>query len=70
MARTSKTTAQKEKELLSPIADATKKLHKLQQNQRLELGEIACKHGLNQYELPILDKAFKELSEKLNQGNY
>ena len=67
MARTSKTTAQKEKELLQTIADAKKKLHKIQQIQRLELGEIACKHGLHNFELSILDKEFKELALKLNQ---
>lgn len=65
MVRTQKTTAEREQELLNTIADAKKKLEKLQQKQKIELGDLACKHGLNQFSSTILDRAFKQLSETL-----
>lgn len=65
MARISKTSAEKEQDLLATIADAKKKLEKLQQQQKLEIGTLACKLGLNQFELPVLESAFKEMAAKL-----
>ncbi len=66
MARTKKSVSQKEQGLIDIIESAKKKLQKLQNKQRVELGELACKHGLNEFELSIIDEAFKELSLKLN----
>ncbi len=66
MARTKKSVSQKEQDLIDIIESTKKKLQKLQNKQRVELGELACKHGLNEFELSIVDKAFKELSLALN----
>ena len=68
MARTQKSVSDKEKELLTTIADAKLKLEKLQQKQKLEIGTLACKHGLNQFSVSELDKAFKNLSSQLSHG--
>jgi hypothetical protein len=69
MARTLKTSAEKEQELLATIADAKKKLEKLQQQQKIEIGTLACKHGLNQFDANKLEVAFKELAAKLKNAN-
>lgn len=69
MARTPKSTAEREQELLNTIADAKNKLEKLQQKQKIEIGELACKHGLNQFKTAVLDKAFKEIAEKLKHAH-
>lgn len=69
MARIPKSTAEREQELLNTIADAKKKLEKLQQKQKIEIGELACKHGLNQFKSTVLDKAFKELAENLKNAH-
>lgn len=66
MARISKTSAEREQDLLATIADAKKKLEKLQQQQKLEIGTLACKYGLNKFELPVLEAAFKELEMALS----
>lgn len=60
-----KTTSEKEWVLLATIAEAKKKIEKLQQQQKVEIGTLACKHGLNLFELAILDEGFKKLSEQL-----
>ena len=69
MAKIKKTSSDKERELLEIISDAKKKLAKLQDKQKIEIGEIACKHGLNDFDLNILDKAFKKLSAELKISN-
>ena len=68
MARSVKTAAEKEMELLTTIADAKKKLERLQQQQKIEIGALACKHGLNKFEPAILDNAFKNLMAQLSNG--
>ena len=68
MARVKKSISQKEQELLHIIKDAKDKLHKLQNKQRLELGELACKYKLNEFDLSIIEDAFKELATKLSKG--
>ena len=68
MARVKKSVSQKEQELLHIIKDAKDKLHKLQNKQRLELGELACKYKLNEFDLSIIEDAFKELATKLSKG--
>jgi hypothetical protein len=67
MARVKKTISQKEKELKEIIADAKNKLANLQNKQKADIGELACKHGLHNFELSILNNEFKELALKLNQ---
>ena len=66
MAKMKKTLSEKEQELVSIISETKKKLAKLQDKQKIELGELACKHGLNQFDLTILDDAFKKLSAQLS----
>ena len=68
MAKMKKTLSEKEQELVSIISETKKKLAKLQDKQKIELGELACKHGLNQFDLAILDDAFKKLSIQLSTG--
>lgn len=68
MARIKKSLSDKEKELLGIISDAKKKLAKLQEKQKSEIGEIACKCGLNEFDLPILENAFKKLYSELTSG--
>ena len=66
MAKNKKTTLDKENELLEVISDAKKKLAKLQEKQRMQIGDLACKNGLNKFELDVLDDAFKKLSAQLS----
>ena len=47
MAKIKKTLSDKEKELKEIIADAKMKLAKIQDKQKIEIGELACKNGLN-----------------------
>ena len=69
MAKIKKTSSDKERELLEIISDAKKKLAKLQDKQKIEIGELACKHGLNDFDLNVLDKAFEKLSGELKTSN-
>lgn len=66
MAKTKKTLSDKEVDLLKIISDAKKKLAKLQDKQKVEIGELACKNGLHQFDLKVLDVAFKKLAEQLS----
>jgi len=68
MAKTKKSVSQKEQTLIDIIENTKKKLHKLQNKQRIELGDLACKHGLNEFELSTIDAAFKELAMKLKSA--
>ena len=67
MAKVKKTVSDKEKSLLAVIADAKKKLSRLQEKQTIELGELACKHGLHQFDVALLDEAFAKLAVSLRQ---
>lgn len=60
-----KTTTQKEQELLKKIEKAKNDLIKLQQKQKIEIGALAYKHGLNQLEISALDHAFAKLAKEL-----
>ena len=64
-----KTLVEREQELVLKIQKAKKELDTLQKKQRQEIGALACKHGLNNFETSILDKAFSELSVKLTKEN-
>jgi hypothetical protein len=61
-----KNLSDKEKALVEKISKAKSELDKLQKKQKLEIGALAYKHGLNQYNSNQLDSAFKKLSEELN----
>lgn len=65
MSKNNKTFADKEKELLNTIIEAKKKLEKLQQKQKLDLGNLALKHNLHLIDVKKLDLEFKNLAEKL-----
>jgi len=54
--------------LLDVINEAKEKLQKLRNNQRIELGNLACKYKLNEFDLSIIEDAFKELAFKLSHG--
>lgn len=64
--RVKKTMSQQEEDLQKIIDDAKKKLDALKNKKRIELGSLACKYGLNNFELDVIEKTFKELSLKLN----
>ncbi len=68
MARAKKTISQKEKELIDLIKESKEKLHKLQNKQRIELGELACKYGLHEFDSSVIEESFKNLSIKLRHG--
>ena len=59
----------KEAKLLNRITKARQQLKKLKQKQKLELGELAIKHGLDKYNLDILGDAFTRLAEELSHDN-
>ncbi len=67
MAKIKKSLSDKENALLEIINDAKKKLAKLQDKQKNEIGELACKNGLNKFDLDTLDKSFKKLFDDLNK---
>lgn len=61
MARIKKTLSEQEQVLHNTIKEAQRKLEKLKSRQQLEIGELACKHGLNEFDLETLDKSFNRL---------
>ena len=65
MAKIKRTISDKEKKLLEIISDAKSKLAVLQEKQKIDLGELAYKNGLNEFDLNILDEEFKKLSVAL-----
>ena len=69
MAGVKKTLSEKEQALQNIIDDAKKKLAKLQDKQKIKIGELASEHGLHHFDLKVLDKEFKKLSEKLTTNN-
>ena len=67
MARISKTVSQREKELMATIEEAKRKLVKLQNKLKLEMGALVCKHNLQKYDISVLDEAFKKLAIQLTE---
>jgi hypothetical protein len=61
-----KTGSQMEAVLMEKIEKAKDKLAKLQQKQKLEIGSLAYKHGLQQFETMQLDNAFAKIAKELN----
>ncbi len=59
---------EKEKQLLEKIEKAKSQLVRLQEKRRLEIAKIAYKHGLDQFDNKALDKAFKQVAEKLSSA--
>jgi len=60
-----KTASQMEAVLMDKIEQAKNRLEKLQQKHKIELGSLAYKHGLHQFDLKQLDAAFLKLAEEL-----
>lgn len=68
MAKIKKTASEKERELLDIISDAKKKLNKIQEKQKSDIGDLAYRHGLNKFDLSVLDNAFKKISLELTEA--
>lgn len=51
--------------LLDRIEKAKNKLDKLQQKHKLEIGALAYKHSLHQFDIKQLDHAFAKLADAL-----
>lgn len=60
-----KTVSQMEAELLDRIEQAKNKLGKLQQKHKLEIGSLAYKHGLHEFEIAQLDHIFAKIAREL-----
>ncbi len=69
MIMSTKTVSQMEAVLLDRIEKAKIKLDKLQQKHKLEIGTLAYKHGLHQFDIQRLDAAFLKLSGELRHDN-
>ena len=67
MTKIKKSLSEKESALLKIINDAKNKLTKLQDKQRNEIGDLACKNGLNEFDTVVLDKAFKKIYSELTE---
>lgn len=66
MAKTKKTVSDREQEYLKIIEDAKKKLKSLQNKKKIELGELAHKCGLGDFDLKELKVEFLKLSKELS----
>lgn len=64
-----KTVSQMEAALLDRIEKAKINLDKLQKKHKLEIGSLAYKHGLHQFEIKRLDAAFLKLAEALRHDH-
>ncbi|MEN9917134.1 MAG: hypothetical protein RLY40_1066 [Pseudomonadota bacterium] len=60
---------EKAAKLIEKIEKANKELLILQEKRLLEIGKLACKHGLDAYEDTLLDLHFAKLSKELGHGN-
>lgn len=63
-----KTGSQMEAVILDRIEKAKIRLEKLQQKHKLEIGNLAYKHGLHQFDIKRLDTAFLELAKELRHA--
>lgn len=61
-----KTASQMEAVLMDKIEKAKARLDKLQQKHKVEIGQLAYKHGLQTFETKQLDNAFAKLAKELN----
>jgi hypothetical protein len=69
MMMSKKTVSQMEAALMDRIEKTKLELQKLQQKHQLEIGALAYKHGLNQWDIPRIDEAFATLSRGASHGN-
>lgn len=69
MIMSTKTVSQMEAVLLDRIEKAKIKLDKLQQKHKLEIGTLAYKHGLHQFDIQRLDAAFLKLVGELRHDH-
>lgn len=60
-----KTVSQMEAVLMEKIEKAKLKLYELQQNHKVQIGNLAYKHGLHQYDTKRLDEIFLNLAKEL-----
>ena len=60
---------EKTDKLIEKIEKAKKNLLALQEKRLLEIGKLAHKHGLHDYEDTLLDHHFAKLSKELSHGN-
>jgi hypothetical protein len=63
------TLKEKADKLIKKIEKAKNELLALQQKRLLEIGKLACKHGLDAYEDILLDRNFAKLAKELNHAN-
>lgn len=66
MAKTKKTASVKEQEYLKIIEETKNKLKKLQNKKKIELGELAHKCGLSDFDLKELKTQFLKLAKELS----
>lgn len=66
MAKTKKTASVKEQEYLKIIEETKNKLKKLQNKKKIELGELAHKCGLGDFDLKELKTQFLKLAKELS----
>lgn len=59
----------KKDKLNKKIEKAKKEVLILENKRLLEIGKLACKHGLHDYEDTLLDQHFSKLSKELSHGN-
>lgn len=64
-----KTISQMEAALLDRIEKTKIKLDKLQQKHKLEIGNLAYKHDLHQFDTKRLDALFLKLAKELSNDN-
>lgn len=60
-----KSLAEKEQELIAKIEKAKNDLSKLQKKQKLEIGELAFKYGLNNLSNGELEDKFKKIQTEI-----
>ena len=60
-----KTVSQMEAALMDRIENAKAKLGKLQQKHKVEIGSLAYKHGLHQFDMKQLDVVFAKIAKEL-----
>ena len=58
---------EKERKLIEKIDNAKKELSQLRNRRRIEVGGLACKHGLDQYDDALLSQHFELLSKTLRK---
>lgn len=64
-----KTVSQMEAVLMDKIEKAKDKLVRLQQKHKLEIGSLAYKHGLQQFDIKQLEDRFAVIAKELNHDH-